>query len=488
MAGLTTTALQGQSGAPEHVVDIPYRPRQWARAFHASLRRFAVMVLHRRAGKTTATLHHHQRAALDDGWERARLLHLRPSLTDTDLRELMHPPGGRHYGHLLPLRSQAKTAAWDMLKSFAAPIPGRVVNEAELLIRYPNGNKLQLFGADNPDAFRSIGFSGVSFDEYSQMVDSIYSEVISKGLGDHLGYAIFEGTIKGKDHLYRMFQASEFDPEWFALWQDVDQSLATETGITIQVLEDAMEDDRKQIAKGLMSQDTYDQEWFLSADASIQGAWFAKEMAAAKAQERITRVPHEPALPVDTDWDLGIDDAMTIWFSQSLRSGEVRLIDYYEASGEGFPHYVGVLAERRAACGYIYGRHWAPHDIKVREMGTGKSRREVAAGLGLVFEYPRSPLGLAEGISAARMFLAKCWFDGEKCARGIECLRHYRKRKNTQTGEYTGTPVHNFASHGADAFRGLAVRHQVPEREIEAMEEDEFARFGGGGPAHGWMS
>jgi len=468
-------------------VDVPYAPRRWGKRFHASLCRFAALILHRRAGKTTAIINHHQRAATDDNWERNRLLHLRPSLTEANLRELMNPPGGRHYGNILPLRAQAKAAAWDRLKFFARVVPGVQFNESELLIRYPTGNKLQLFGADNPDSFRSIGFSGVSFDEYPQMDNSIYSEVISKGLGDHLGYAIFAGTLKGKDQLWQTYMASKDDPEWFTLWQDVDQSLATEAGITIQVLEQAMEDDRKQIAKALMTQDAYDQEWFLSIDASIQGSFYRKEMAAAKAQGRITRVPHDPALPVDTDWDLGIDDSTSIWFSQSFRSGEVRLIDYYEATGEGFPHFVTVLAERREKLGYVYGRHYPPPDIKVRELGTGKSRRETAASLGLTFEYPRPGLGLAEGITASRLFLSKCWFDETRCDRGIECLRHYRKRKNTQTGEYTGTPVHNWASHGSDAFRGLAIRHQVPEGEVEKAEEDEYAKFSGG-QSQGWMS
>ena len=440
------------------VVTIPYKPRNWAKRFHASFQRFAALVLHRRAGKTTCLMNHHQRAALDDHWERQRLLHLRPSLTDSELNELMCPPGGRHYGHILPLRTQAKLAVWDKLKYYARSIPGAVPNESELLIRYPTGHKVQLFGADNPDSFRSAMFSGVSFDEYSQQPANIFGEVISKALGDHLGYAIFAGTIKGKDHLYKTHEATADDAGWFSLWQDVDVSLQTEDGITIQLLEQAMADDRAQIAQGLMTQDEFDQEWYLSSDAAIQGAWFAKEMAAIKKDGRICTVPIDTALPVDTDWDLGIDDNMSIWFSQSPRSGEVRLVDYYENSGEGFPHYIGVLREK----GYLYGQHHPPHDIAVRELGTGKSRKDVARGLGLRFEAPRPALDLADGINAARLLLGRCWFDAAKTARGVECLRNYRKKKNTSLGEFTGEPVHNWASHGADAFRTLAVRHKLP--------------------------
>lgn len=426
---------------------------------HASVQRFFAIVLHRRAGKTTAVINHHQRAAMSDDWERRRLLALRPDLLPAQVEELVRPPGGRHYGHIMPLRTQAKLVVWDRLKHYASAIPGIKTNESELLIRYPTGHKFQLFGADDPDALRGPAFSGISFDEFSQQPRNIFSEIISKALADHLGYAMFLGTIKGKDHLFDTYQAAKGSPDWFALWQDVDRSLATEDGITIQLLEQAMADDRKQIALGLMTQDEYDQEWYLSADAAIQGSYYLKQMAQARKEGRITRVPVDLALPVDTDWDLGIDDNMSIWFSQSLRTGEVRLVDYYENNGEGFPHYVQVLRER----GYVYGKHYPPHDIAVRELGTGKSRKETAAALGLKFEEPVTPaLDLADGIDAARLLLARCWFDEAKCARGIECLRQYRKAFNTRINEFTATPVHNWASHGADAFRTLAVRWKLP--------------------------
>lgn len=440
---------------------VPYKPRNWARTVHASTKRFGAFVLHRRAGKTTMTLNHHQRAALDDNWERARLKALRPQLTEKELTELIRPPGGRHYGHILPRRHQAKAVAWDKLKHYAARIPGIKTNEQELLIRYPSGNKVQLFGSDDPDAFRGLAFSGVSFDEFSQMPANIFSEVLSKSLADHLGYAWFVGTIRGKDHLWETHQAAKNSPEWIAIWQDVDRSLATEEGVTIQLLEQAMADDRNLVAQGLMTQEEYDQEWFLSTEAAIKGAYYAQQMADALKDGRITRVPYDPALPVDTDWDLGMDDYTSIVFSQSLRTGEVRIIDYYENSGEGLLHYVKVLADRR----YNYGRHFGPHDIAVRELGTGKSRRDAAADMGLKFEVPRAAQPIADGIEAARLLLPRCWFDETKAAKLIECLRQYRKSWNERLESFTDKPVHNWASHGADAFRGLAVRWQLPRTE-----------------------
>jgi hypothetical protein len=155
---------------------------------------------------------------------------------------------------------------------------------------------------------------------------------------------------------------------------------------------------------------------------------------------------------------LGIADSMSIWFSQSLKSGQTRLIDYYEASGEGFPHFVKVLRERP----YVYGEHWAPHDIAVRELGTGKSRLETAKALGLTFKVtPNIPF--EDGIAAARLMLQKCWFDSSKCSVGLTSLRNYRKQFNARLNEFTGTPVHDIYSHAADAFRGLAVRHKPPK-------------------------
>ena len=469
-------------------ITIAYKPRNWAKSLHASLKRFAAIVLHRRAGKTTAVVNHHQRYAMDDALEAKRLRFLKPDLTDAHLDELLHPPGGRHYGHVMPARNQAKLVVWDKLKYYARDIPGIKPNESELLIKYPTGHKVQLFGADDPDALRGPAFSGLSFDEYSQQPRNIFSEVLSKALGDHLGYAIFLGTIKGKDHLYQTYEAFKHEAENFALWQDIDKSLASEDGITIQLLEQAMEDDRKLVAQGLMTQDEFDQEWFLSTDAAIRGSYYVKEMSKAKAEGRITRVPYDPMLPVDTDWDLGMDDYMAITFSQSLRSGEVRVIDFEEGSGEGFPYYIRCLRGdedgREHRKSYIYGKHHAPHDIAVREMSSGKSRKQVAAGLGLTFEDPAPPTpNLQDDINAVRLFLAKCWFDEERTKRLIECLRHYRKSYNQRLDQFTSTPMHDGYSHGADSFRTLAMRHKTPVlKKVLTVR-----RQGGIGEPGGWM-
>lgn len=452
---------------------IPYTPRNWAKRLHNSFKRWAVLVLHRRAGKTTAILNHHQRAALDNDWESKRLRYVLPTISDAQVKTLLRD---RRYWHVMPTFHQAKlTGAWDILKYISKPVPGVKHNESELRCDYPNGNRIQLIGADNPDSLRGPGLSGLSLDEYSQIPGSAFGEVLSKALADHVGYCIFSGTIKGTDQLYETYEAAKGDLDWFSLWQNVDVSLDTEEGATILALQTAMEDDRKLVAKGLMSQADFDQEWYLSADAAIKGAFYSEQLSTLRKRGQITRVPHDPALPVDTDWDLGID-AMAIWFTQSLKSGEVRVIDYHEDIGGGLEQCIRALKgqatavseqerranERRAA--YTYGKHWGPHDIEVREISSGMTRRALARGMGLNFNVtPKIPVD--DGITAARAMLMRCWFDEENCKQGLEALRHYRKVYSMKLDQFTGKPLHDWSSHGADAWRGFAVRYRLPENE-----------------------
>jgi phage terminase large subunit len=446
------------------VVTVPYKPRNWALPFHSSYRRWSVLVLHRRAGKTTAVLNHHLRAALDDNWERARLRFLLPDMPAAQVEQLLRR---RVYWHVMPTYHQGKlTGAWDTLKEISRVIPGSKANESELLITLPNGNKVQIIGGDKPDSLRGPALSGLSLDEYSQIPSNAFSEVLSKSLADHVGYAVFSGTIKGTDQLYTTYEQGKKEPgEWFSLWQDVAQSLLTEEGATIETLRRAMEDDRKLVLQGLMTQAEFDQEWFLSREAAIRGAFYGVELKTAREQGRIGRVPYSTSMAVDTDWDLGID-AMAVWFTQSEPSGAIRVIDYEEDVGGGLP----AMIQRLKAKPYLYGEHWAPHDIEVREISSGSTRKQAAAALGINFKtVPK--IAIADGITAVQLTLSKCWFDEEKCKLGLEALLHYCRTYNQRLGRYTEEPVHNWASHGADALRGMAVRHKVPEMRDQETRE-----------------
>lgn len=454
----------------EQVITIPYCPRNWANKLHDSFKRWAVLVLHRRAGKTTAILNHHQRAALDDGWETKRLRTLLPGSPDSQIKDLLKR---RTYWHVMPTFHQAKmTGAWDTVKEISRDIPGVKHNEAEMLCTYPNGNKLQLIGGDNPDSLRGPALSGLSLDEYSQIAANAYSEVLSKALADHLGYVIFSGTIKGFDQLYSMWNRNKNNPEWLSLWQDIDTSLQTESGATIEALGKALEHDRAEVLTGNMRQADFDQEWYLSAEAAIRGAFYGEQISKLRKNGQICRVPYDPSIPVDTDWDLGID-AMAIWFSQSLRSGEVHLIDYYEDIGGGLVEAIKAVKDKP----YIYGEHRGPHDIEQREISSGLTRRQMAANMGLPFKVT-AKLAVEEGITAAQLILPRCWFDEKKCEHGLAALMHYRRTYQAKFDQFTEKPIHDQYSHGADAFRGLAVNYKPYQAQRQKRPAMSVRAFG----------
>jgi hypothetical protein len=177
-------------------------------------------------------------------------------------------------------------------------------------------------------------------------------------------------------------------------------------------------------------------------------------------------VPYDPTVPVETFWDLGVGDATSIWFVQQVAQ-EVRVIDFYEASGAGLDHYAKILSDRA----YSYGRHVAPHDIAVRELGSGKSRLEIAQSLGIRFEVAPK-LTIEDGINAAKMLIPRCWFDVTKCKPGIEALTHYRRDFDDKRKTFRPTPIHDWSSHASDAWRYLAVSLRANQRVDEKFKSD----------------
>jgi len=421
-------------------ITIPYspRPQQWEIHDALGKARFGVVVCHRRMGKTVLAVNQLLRGALTCRKERPR------------------------FGYLSPTYTQGKSTAFDYFAHYSDPVPGRKVNQSELRVDFPNGGQIRIYGADNPDSLRGLYFDGVVLDEYGLHPSRTYTEVVAPTLVDRGGWALFMGTPNGRNQFWEITQHAKSriaagDPEWFYL-----EFKASDTGL--------LDSAYLAQARAVMTSDEYAQEFECSWEAAVKGAIYAREMEAARADGRITSVPYDPALPVETTWDLGIGDAMAVWFSQSTRGGEVRLIDYHEASGEGFPYFAQVMRSK----GYGYGRHWAPHDIVVRELSSGRSRRQVAESHGLRFEivpriHSQAAGEVEEGIHAARMLFPRCWFDATKCAAGLDALMHYRRDYNERLGEFKATPVHDAASHGADAFRYLAVWHKTPEAERKAM-------------------
>ncbi len=398
-------------------IDLGYRARPQFVPFHLRKQRWSCIVAHRRAGKTVACI---------------------MDLVDAALR--CEKPNPR-FAYIAPFYAQAKDVAWAYFKQFTAPIPGVEVHESELRIDLPNGARLRLYGADNYDRMRGVYFDGAVLDEYGDMDPRAWSEVIRPILSDRRGWATFIGTPKGRNHFYEIWQAAKETPsEWFTL-----MLRASETGL---LPPEELEDARK-----VMTPEQYEQEYECSFDAAILGAYYGREMQRLEAEGRIRSVPYDPSLPVYTGWDLGLDDATAIWFVQ-VAGAEVRVIDYLETNNEALSSIARSLLNERP---YMYGDHYLPHDAEIRELMTAKSRKDTLESLGVrpVRVAPRQ--NVEEGINAVRNLLPRCVFDEKKCARGIEALRNYQREWDDKLKTFRKTPRHDWASHGADAFRYLAI-------------------------------
>ena len=372
---------------------------------------------HRRAGKTVACIHDLQRQAL-------RCPRVRP-----------------RFAYLSPFLRQSKAVAWDYLRAAmsAARVAGATAHESELRVDYPGGAQVRLYGADNPDAMRGVYFDGIVLDEYADMDPRVWSEIIRPALADRRGWAVFIGTPRGRNAFFELWRRSQTEEGWFSMMLKASQS-----GL--------IPDSELELARRDLTEEQYAQEFECSFDAAVVGAYYGKLMARAEAERRVAGVPYDPSAPVWTSWDLGIRDATAIWFAQVI-GREIRIIDYYEASGVDLGHYVREINARP----YAYAGHIVPHDAQAKELGTGKSRLEVMESLGL------RPITLAalhrveDGINAVRMFIPKCWFDARKCARGIDALKLYRAEYDDKLQALRPQPVHDWTSHAANSFRYLAL-------------------------------
>ena len=214
-----------------------------------------------------------------------------------------------------------------------------------------------------------------------------------------------------------------------------------------------LDNERKEDFK--LRPDDYGHVWDGEMKIHADGAYYAVEMREAKAEGRLTNVPYDRAVGVVTAWDLGVGDSTSIWFAQFV-GAEVRLIDYYESSGVGLDHYVALLNSK----GYVYESHVLPHDVRVRELGSGKSRLETLGALGVRPITIAPQLMVDDGIQSVRSMLPRCWFDEEKCERGIDAIRQYRRDYDDKGMTWRGRPLHDWTSHCADALRYLAVGYK----------------------------
>lgn len=401
-------------------VKLDYAPRKAFLPFHNRTERWACLVAHRRAGKTVAAINDLIRAAV----------------TSSGPYPL--------FGYIAPYRAQAKSVAWAYLKEFSAPI-AQSTNESELTVTLINGAVIRLFGADNADGIRGLGFNGIVADEFGDWKPSVFPLVVRPALSDKQGWCVMMGTPKGRNSFYEVYNRAQKSPEWFCMSLPADRS-----GLLPPTELDA--------ARAQLTEDQFAQEYLCSFDAAIVGAIYGVEMRQAMDQGRITHVPYDPSILVHTAWDLGYRDDTAIWWYQVIR-GEIHVLDFYAVSGATIPELADVVRLKP----YKYGKHYLPHDARAKTLASGGKSiiEQMAEFLGLANLAIVPDLGLQDGIQAVRRMLPRVWFDGDKCEDGLEALRQYQREYDEDKKAFRQTPRHDWTSHPADAFRMLAIAWQL---------------------------
>ena len=407
------------------------RPHQVGlfKAYDAGTKRFCV-VWHRRAGKDSTVL----------------------NLTAKAMLERVGT-----YWHLFPYQTQARKAIWNGIDSQGRNILDQVfpheirkrTSSQEMLIELVNGSTFQLSGSDNYDNLVGSSPVAVVFSEWS-LCDPNAWAYIRPILAENDGWASFIYTPRGKNHGWSLYNMARKSDDWYCENLTVNDT-KREDGSPI-ISHEIIDQER---AEG-MEEALIQQEFYGSFESQIAGAYYADQIAAAKEQGRIGRLPVEPSLPVHTAWDLGIADAMSVWFFQSVGK-EIRLVHYYEATGKGMEHYIQYINQWANTNGVMLGTHLAPHDIEVRELTSGRSRKETARQMGISFRTVQRPRVKAEGIQAVRRMFPRFWIDDERAEQGYNCVASYRREWDEKTGRFRDNPVHDWASHGADALQTLAL-------------------------------
>jgi len=398
-------------------VDLPYNPRHAFLPFHDRTQRWGCLVAHRRAGKTVAAVNDIIRAAI-----------------------MYQGPNGL-FGYVAPYMNQARRIAWDYFKYYAQPLT-QDANESQMTLTLVNGVKVSLFGADNADAMRGLGFSGIYLDEYGDFKPSVFGNVIRPALSDKQGWAVFAGTPKGKNQFWEIYETAQRSPDdWFLL-----RLPASQSGL--------LPPNELATAKAQLTEDQYLQEYECSFEAAILGAFYGTEMRVADNEGRITdTVEYDPEFPVHTAWDLGYRDDTAIWWYQVI-GREIRVIDFYAVSGADIHAIAEVVAGKR----YRYGKHHLPHDARAKSLQTGKSIVEqLADTLGFAKLSIVPDIGVQDGIQAVRQMLPRVWFNSVKCAEGLEALRQYQREYDEDRKAFRASPRHDWTSHPSDAFRMMAV-------------------------------
>lgn len=389
-----------------------YEPRGPFLKFHGRDKRWAVMVAHRRAGKTVACI------------------------ADLVLEAICTRKQDARYAYIAPQYNQAKDIAWLYVKRLTADIPMVTYNEAELRANLPNGAQVRLYGADNPDRLRGMYLDGVILDEHADMRPRVWGEIVRPMLADRKGWAAFIGTPKGHNEFYRVWQ--DADEEWFRLCLK-----GSDSGLIDRSELDAM---RKS-----MTEDQYEQEVECSFEAAIQGAILGRYMTLAESQQRINTCAHDvEGAPIEISSDIGFHDTAAWWFWQPKFNG-FSLIDYDEDSGLDAEEWCVRLNKRLA--GRKLGKVWLPHDARAKTFAAKHSALEIfwqKFGTANVEIVPQT--SKTDRINAARQVIDRCEFNQIQCFAGIEALKQWHYKWDEDRKEFSKEPEHDWASHPGDAF------------------------------------
>ena len=392
---------------------IPYEPRPQQEEIHHAIEqhRFTVVVAHRRMGKTVSAINHLIKAAIE-----------------------CDKPNPR-FAYIAPTYSQAKRVAWDYLLEYTRPL-NATANIAELRVDFW-GRRVSLYGSDNPDSLRGQYFDGVVIDEVGDQNPRIWNEIIRPALADRLGWAAFIGTPKGRNHFSELADRAKVEEGWKYL-----EYKASQTNI--------LPESELKAAYREMGEDKYRQEFECDFSSSVEGSYFGKLINDLERDHHITDFPRDDLCRSFTAWDLGMGDSTAIWVAQVVGK-EIRLLDCVENHGQALDWYVNWLRDNK----YEGFTHILPHDVQVRELGTGKSRKEVLEEAGLTISIaPR--LSVADGIQAVRRLLPRCWFH-PRTKQGLDALRNYRREHDERRQIFYEKPLHDWASHMSDAFRYFAI-------------------------------
>ena len=398
---------------------LKYRPRSVFEDFHDRKERWAVIVAHRRCGKTVACIN------------------------DLIVKALLENKKHAQYAYIAPFYSQAKSVAWRYLERFAEPVLAKS-NQSELWVELINGARIRLFGADNPDALRGNFLDGVVMDEMADMKPSVWGEIIRPLLADRLGWATFIGTPKGHNAFFDIYSEATKKDNWYVKVLRADQTM---------LLPQTELDD----AQATMSTNQYEQEFLCSFEAAILGAYYGQELRRITDMERITTVDYDPMFPCHTAWDLGFNDSTSIWWFQVVY-GEIRVLDHHTSNGQAIPFYTGLIEQKENEFSYKYGFHYLPHDARAKTLASGGKSiiEQIATKIDLKHLKIVPNLSIQDGIQATRLALTRCWFDN-RCEEGIECLRQYQREWDDDKKVFRDRPKHDWTSHSADAFRYLSI-------------------------------